>query len=351
MATTASDFSFYTTLFTKLDAVLTTYIGNTVVNIITSITPATKTLLAIYIMLWGWSMMRGVIQEPITDGIFRVLKLTTIVTIAINVGYYNIFLSDFLWKTPDALASVLGNGSLSSGSSAGSYLDGVMHKMYDFGNAFIVAAFKQSNWGIPNLALLIEGWIIWLVGAVATLYGAFLMALAKISLAILLAIGPIFVLLLMFDGTKRFFDSWIGQAINAVLTVVLTAGTLYLIMDILSAYLVNNQATADVNPGMLNALPAIVFGGIGTLVLLQIPSLASALGGGVATGTLGAVGWAYGKAKSGASSMRPTNLRRSARKLGHDVNLARSAVNSPGRAASNLANKIRTSRGNRVTRG
>lgn len=55
----ASDFHFYSRMFTELSNALSTYVNDTATNIIGAITPVATTLVSIYVMLWGWSMMRG----------------------------------------------------------------------------------------------------------------------------------------------------------------------------------------------------------------------------------------------------------------------------------------------------
>lgn len=58
----ASDYHFYSRLFSELSTALTSYVSDTASNIIGAITPVATTLLTIYVMLWGWSMMRGMIR-------------------------------------------------------------------------------------------------------------------------------------------------------------------------------------------------------------------------------------------------------------------------------------------------
>jgi type IV secretion system protein VirB6 len=113
----ASNFDFYEKMFSKLSTGLSTYWQDVATNIIGAITPVTTTLLTIYVMLWGWSMMRGVISEPITDGIGRIVRLSVITGIALSVGRYNTYLADMLWNSPDALASYVASGYSDSNSN------------------------------------------------------------------------------------------------------------------------------------------------------------------------------------------------------------------------------------------
>jgi len=105
------------------------------------------------------------------------------------------------------------------------------------------------------------------------------------------------------------------------------------------------------DPALDQALPAIVFSIIGALALVQMPAMASALGGGVALGTLGAVGWAYGKTKGGMAAMRPTNMRRSFNKARADMRIAGGAAKAAAGAPMAVYRKITGGTRNRVARG
>ncbi|CAA9890769.1 Conjugal transfer protein [Candidatus Methylobacter favarea] len=348
----ASDFHFYEDTFNTLSGSLDTYITDVATNIIDAITPVATTLVTIYIMLWGWSMMRGVISEPITDGTTRILKLATIIAIALNLGRYNGFLSDMLWNSPDALAAYIADGYEDSTNNM-QFLDSLMSKIYDMGDAYWQKAYAGAGaLGIPNFGLLIVAILIWAGGILATGYAAFLLALSKMALAIILGVGPLFILMTIFEPTKRFFDTWIGQALNYVFLVMLTAAAIKLIVTIIEIYLLSpGGAAALAEPSIDLALPVMVLCAIASLVMMQLPSVASALGGGVAIGTLGAVGWAFGKAKGGLSAMRPTNLRRSLNKARADVRIASNAGRAVVGAPQAVYRRITGGGRNKIARG
>jgi type IV secretion system protein VirB6 len=329
-----SEYHFYEDTFEKLNGALTTYIGDVAGDVIGAISGVAYSMLMIYMMLWGWTMLRGMISEPITDGVTRIVRLAVIVGVALNLGRYGTYVSNFLWSTPDAMASVVANG-YSNPQSNVQFLDGLMSKLFDLGGAFYKSSFESSGM-LPDLGMLAAAFLIWTSAVVATAYAAFLLALSKMALAILLGIGPIFVLLLIFDGTKRFFEAWLGQALNYVFLVILAAGALKLMMAIIIQYLNVAAASTMVTPTLEQALPAIVMCLISALIMMQLPSIASALGGGVAISTLGAVGWTYGKAASTMASMRPTSLKRSFNRMASDVRIAAGAAKSVGSTAKTV---------------
>lgn len=341
-----SDYHFYEDIFTKLNNALTTYIGDVSGDVIGAISGVGYSMLTIYIMLWGWSMLRGMISEPITDGIARIVRLALIVGIALNLGRYATFISTFLWTTPDAMAGIVANGYSNPHSNV-QFLDGLMSKLYDLGYVYYEAAFGSPG-VFPDFGKLAAAFLIWIAAVAATAYAAFLLALSKMALAILLGIGPIFVLLLVFEGTKRFFEAWLGQALNYVFLVILTAGAIKLMMTIIEQYLNVAAGTVAASPTIEQAVPAIVLCLISALVMMQLPSIASALGGGVAISTLGAANWTYGKAASTMAAMRPTSLKRSFHRAASDVRIARGAAKAVAGAPMSVYRKITGGRKNTI---
>lgn len=294
----ASSFDLYQKMFTKVDALLTTYWSDTAASVVGAITPVATTLIMIYTCLWGWSMMRGMISEPITDGVSRIVRLSVITGIALSVGRYSEYLANMLWNSPDALAAIVASGQSDSGSNM-QFLDQFMGQYYDLGLSYVDWANANSTMGIPDLTYLLCGGIIMLAGVILTGYAAFLLLLAKMSLAVILGLGPLFILMMIFEPTKRFFDSWIGQALNSLFTIVLTAAVLKLIFKVIQAFVSTSDLTS---PSIENVIPATGLALIGVLILLQVGAMASALGGGTAVGTLGAVGWAYRNMKNAGHS-------------------------------------------------
>jgi type IV secretion system protein VirB6 len=228
-------------------------------------------------------MIMGVIQEPIMDGVKRMLTISFIVALATNTGLYASFVSDWLWKSPDALASIIVNGGGMGGvhtSVTFSYLDTMLGKFYDRGDYFWELGLAET---IPNLGFLIIALIVWAFGIIITTYTAYLMLLSKIGLSLLLGIGAIFILLLMFNATRKFFDAWIGQVINFVFLNMLAVSVSMIILSIIDSYITGMVSAADI----LDVFPMIVLSAAAVMILQQVPSIASTLGGGVAVSTLG----------------------------------------------------------------
>ena len=117
-------------------------------------------------------------------------------------------------------------------------------------------------------------------------YAMFLIALSSIALAVLLALGPLFIALLFFDATRRFFAAWIAQLANYALITVLTVMVAALLLQIVQSYAAQTAArgTAIVTVDALHMLlvAVLVF-----LVLRQVMPIAAGLAGGVSLNSFG----------------------------------------------------------------
>lgn len=336
----------------RLDVSLATYVNDVTSNVITAITPVATNLMILYVILWGWAMMRGAIKEPVMDGMQRVVRIAIIIGIALNVGRYNAFLADWLWHTPEILAGyVAGIGGSGTTVTNTQYLDGLLSQVQLFGNAYWQKANGQAAaiGGIPDFGMLAMAFLVWAVGLLAIGYAFFLLILSKIALSVLLGVGPIFVLMTLFQPTKRMFDLWMGQALTYVFLVMCTAAVIRMIMSFMHGYFLEaSNAGVLANPHIDQGLAALAISGIAFLMMLNVPSISAALGGGVAVATMGAVNWTYDRMTGTASSLRPTSIRRTLNRTRADAvitgRVGKAVVTSP----VNLYRKITTPRKQRV---
>lgn len=333
----------YTSFFKKADEGFLSFITSTASSIISSITPAVTVLLSVYIMLWGWSMMRGVIEEPITDGVTRIVRLSIIVGIALSVGRYASYISDWVWQTPDALAQIIAG---EKSTSSVKFLDTMLDLYFDLGKKYHKLAEEEGDL-LPDLGLLLSAFALYIAGILITGYCAFLFLLSKCALAILLAVGTIFIALSIFEATKKFTDAWIGQTLNFVFLMMLAAAACKLILKIMETYF--QKAIAN-EPTVGDAMQLIALTIIGFLVLMQTPSIASGLAGGAAISTLGAIGASWSKIKGAAkgsaqgsynllSGRTLANMRQERRRKATMASWAKKNPGLASRAASRLMNK------------
>ena len=270
--------SIYTNIEAKLDSALSTYVYDTSADLIGWLLPYFTSLLILYIAFWGFAHLLGKIEESLNDAFRRILKIGVILALGLTVATYNDTVVTFLQDGPQQLAGIVTDSSTNSG-----VLDGVMDKGLAVGsNAWEEAGVMSGDFGFYILAL-----IVWFATVTITAYAAFLMFMSKVALALLLAIGPLFIVLILFDATKKFFESWLGMVFNYALLLVLAAMGIHIIIALFNGILTAIDSTSELAVGNVIDLVSVVI--LGVLILRQIPSIASALGGGIALATQGAV--------------------------------------------------------------
>src|SRR6202034_498524 len=85
-----------------------------------------------------------------------------------------------------------------------------------------------------NFSYYVAGFAVYLIVGLTAIYTMFLLALSRIALSVLLALGPLFIALLLFETTKRFFETWIAQLANYVFITILTVLIAALMLTLIS---------------------------------------------------------------------------------------------------------------------
>jgi type IV secretion system protein VirB6 len=254
-------------------------------------------MVTVYVVLWGLAMWRGLIVEPLSDGIARVLRVVLVGTIALGAGVYGPRIAALLYNTPGELASVVAGGV----TSPQTVMDAALSKGDDIASAFMSLVSLSSPGA--SFAAILCALIVWIFTAFVVLYGAALIVLSKVILGLVIALGPLFIAFLLFDVTKRFFESWLGQAINYMFVFALVVSSVNIMFALWQPQL--DYALANNAAGFSSVIPMIIVGGAAFIILLQVPALASGLAGGVQLGTLGAIGWAGNQMGSALRSQTP----------------------------------------------
>jgi type IV secretion system protein VirB6 len=283
---------FFTEFDTWLNAVLVGYIATNVARVASVMEPAVVTLGVIYVMIWGYLQLTGQIEEPFVAGIKRIALLAIVLGVSLRLWLYNEIIVDSFFAAPQRLAAMI----VGAGSPV-SAIQGIL----DAGSNSAELLLKKGGVLDGNFSYYLAGVVVYAVIGVTTIYTMFLLALSRIALSVLLALGPVFVALLLFDSTRRFFESWLAQLCNYAFITVLTV-----LVAALMLYVVGRAAQNAVNLGggirIADGARLCIAAGLTFLVMRQVMPMAAGLASGLALSTFGVtsafVGWALGSAYS-----------------------------------------------------
>ena len=282
-----------------LNALLGNYIATNTALIASTIEPVMATLAVIYVMIWGYLQLTGQIQEPFIVGIRRLITLAVILGAALNLWLYNQVIVDSFFNAPAQLGA----------SIVGAYdpvttVDQIIDSGSDTGGALLQKGGVLNG----NLAFYLAGVAVYLIVGITAIYTIFLLSLSHIALSILLALGPVFITLTLFDTTKRFFESWIAQLSNYAFITILTVLASALMLTVLAT-----AAQQAVGQGgsisIAMAARVCMAAGLTFLIMRQVMPMAAGLASGLALSSFGvvsaAVAWGLGRtARTSGQFMR-----------------------------------------------
>ncbi|MGY9048372.1 MAG: type IV secretion system protein, partial [Rhodobacterales bacterium] len=231
--------------------------------------------LTIYLILYGWAILRGSIQEPLMDFTMRGLKLAIIWTLVSSAGDYASWVGDTILEGIPDFVETLTGGSIDLPS------DPVMRM------AGRISLEVQDQYG-SGIAGSIYGYvlsIVVIIAAVPFAAIAFVISLlVHFGLTLMASIGPLFVAFALFDFTRGWFFAWLGQIMNFALLKLLVI----ILMQVVISFIGDVYANFSVTDGVAAVSAFLVAMACGTLFFFLLPSIASALsaGTGASTGAL-----------------------------------------------------------------
>ena len=210
-----------------LNALLLTYIGDNIARIARRLEPAIVTFGVLYVMVWGYLQLTGQIQEPFVDGREADRDAgrdpgCVAAAVAVQPVIVDTFFNGAgqLWPRRSSVRPT------PSPSSTRSSLRATMpRRCYS----------RRAAFSMATSPIYLAGIAVYLIVGLTAIYTIFLLTLSRIALSVLLALGPLFIALLFFETTKRFFESWIAQLANYALITILTVLVAALMMTLVSA--------------------------------------------------------------------------------------------------------------------
>lgn len=282
---------FFQQFWTWLTSQLTDYIATKSAAVAGAIEPAVVTLATIYVMIWGFLSLTGRIQEPIWEGVKRIIFIAIVLGLGLRLWLFNSLIVDTFFTAPGQLASVI------AGSSDPVT---VIDTIWDKGGTVASALWNKGGVLSGDFGFYLAGAIVYLIMGGVAVYALFLLALSKLALALILAIGPVFICLLLFETTRRFFEAWIAQLANYALVAVLSTLVATLMLKVVSSYATQTAARGDAIV-TVDALNMVLCAALALLIMRQVLPIASGLASGIALNSFGVVSgmaqWALGGAK------------------------------------------------------
>jgi len=207
-------------------------------------------ILTLYIALLAFNLLTGRSALRISVLTPRMMTLGLVLTFATSWIAYQSVVWNLATGAPDEIASVLVGSKGSATVLFAQQLDGFFSAITDAAsaaqpnaaNAAVSPATMAASTSIMAPANILSiGALLLLLGTVGVL------VVCRLALAALLILGPVFIVLALFEGTRGLFEGWLKSvamfALVPLLTVVMGSGALVAIAPMIAGL---DQAGTDI---------------------------------------------------------------------------------------------------------
>lgn len=298
--------------------------------------PLFRTMVVIYFAIWGYILWTNAIQEPLRESIFRFLRITAVATIALQFAFYSDFIIGTAFNGPNEIV----NGITGENNEAVEQIDDAWHDIRAKGNEAMESDASWYDMGDHIYNAMVAG-VLWIGAFILCVPPFFLILLSKLVIGVLCVLGPIFIIMALFQKGVSFTQQWATQLVTYMMIYV---------VSLIVLRFASETVLELIHQGMDGKKPTI---GIATEVMLismvmmfaftLVPAMAGGLAGGFAAPAAGLLskipaGRTPGRAMSrSATSATGRGIKSAGSAAGTGAGRAGSAA---GRGASSAARRM-----------
>ena len=192
-----------------------------------SLTPALTILLTLYVAFFAVNLLTGRSALRVSLMTPRMMTMGLVLTFVTSWIAYQSVVWNLAIGAPDQVAGILLGSDGSATQLFASRLDGLFNAVTNAANSLAGEPEASAKLASPSNMLWISALML-LLGTVGVL------VICRIALAALLMLGPVFIVLALFQGTRGLFEGWLKSvvafALVPLLTVIMGSGAVIAIL-------------------------------------------------------------------------------------------------------------------------
>lgn len=246
--------------------------------------PFVTVAMTISLMWYGWLIASGAIQTSVLAALKRVVNIVIIVSIVGAGGLYQTEIVGALLKLPAELTSALSEKT----TDPATMFDKTASEGVTIGTKVTARAPNSLSSPVQAMAFVIVAHVIALISAALSAIGLILLVVVKSGMGMLAILGPLFLLALLSDYTKGYFDKWVSQVLYYGLYAAIFTAIFGIIIGMFgtlqSALLATAESKGEIN--LFSMLAAVI---IFLITALFMASQAKAIAEGISGGRGGGI--------------------------------------------------------------
>lgn len=223
----------------------------------------------IYLMFYGYLIATQQVPTPFGAALWKIVKIVMVVAIIEANGFYQTQIMETMLRLPDDMMSIV-TGMPGSMTEA-------LSEFHNAGIEISTRIEERAPDGFTELAQTVlfslVALIIVVVYTLVTIIGLLLMTVAKVGMAVVVMLGPIFIGTLLFDQTKRHFSLWLEQALYFAVFGMAFISVFSLVMGMLGylqAVLLRMTTADSIN--ILQIMAVVILISMNAIFLMKLPT-------------------------------------------------------------------------------
>jgi len=285
-----STMNFFTPFFADITTILEDFVKTSSANTAGYVNGATAVFATLSLIFLGLQLAFSASEFPVKKLLIMFATLAVVSAFATVPANYHTYISTHLQALPDDLSRAVTGTSM----DIGNYLDDTIGKLMDG----VTVMWHQG--GLSELGILFCALLCFLACCALVVAAVIAILYAKVGLALVLALGPLFIFAILIPATKDFFTKWLSYALQFAIMQALIAAVMVLAQKLIKTYVMSlsdpTWALNDIIPIMAPLIVMIVL----AYLFTQIPGMASSLSGGIGLSIGNVAGAAMSKAGQAA---------------------------------------------------
>ena len=265
---------------TQTESVLQSAVNQPIAELTSALTPVITLGLTLQFMAYAFAIMHGQGNMTVTEFFKKAVGVAIVAMIATAGGLYQSEIAQTMLGLPDALTSVV-IGETTVAAQVDRLQQETSVATSGMGNA------GDSGWFdfVPDTRQIIITLLTFGVTVSSAVVGGIIAVITiviKVGMALIVATGPLFIAFLLFEPTRKMFDSWVAQALNFVFLALL-AGLIFAVLLQLNLQFVRAMAQwlDGGNVSLMALFAGQVLVAIASIVIMtMLPGMAAGLSSG-----------------------------------------------------------------------
>ena len=304
-------------LITHVDSLILGFVQGSFGSLSGTIQTLWRLMFITFIAVYGYKVIISG-KFSTHDLIWHCLRIIIILIIATQWDAFFLFVYNMVTDLPADISGLLIQAAADkagAGASDESSANTALSEFFNRGMTVSSKLLEGAGWN--NFGQYFYASAVWFGTIGLAGYSTMLIILSKLAVAILLAVGPVFILLLIFTNTKGLFEGWLRTLLNYAVVPIFVYTLLALILTLMEQPLKMLESNTDTSSNLLTYIgPFLLTAVVSILLLSQILNMAASVTGGVSLSTMGTGAWtsrtiASPFKRAGAATWKAIKRRRS----------------------------------------